>query len=280
MRRFIIIGTALAVLAGGAVAYAAGFDTFTATQTFTPNAAGSTAHPSPLGFSEHWSGKATNGGNAAPLTKIVAKVYGLQYNGKHFPKCTAAQINSAGASNGKWDNVCPKGSRIGSGPIKANLTGPAGGGGTACDPLLEVYNGGQNAQTFFFVTSPWKENGKAIPAKYSCAGGTVHTGTGCAAYTGNLSKSGKTAVLTINLPGCASTNAGNLGLYAALIDLKVKYSKLTTKVNGKTIGYSQSVACASGKRPWSFAFTWKDFNPPGGDGKMESQTVKGKQACT
>lgn len=279
MRRIIIIGTALAALAGGAVALAANgnFDKFTATESFSPNAAGSASHPSPLGSAEHWTASGNPSGSAAPLTKIVAKTYGLVYNGGKFPTCTAAQINAAGSKNGTWDNVCPKGSRIGSGPIKAELTPPAGGAGTACDPLLEIYNGGQNTQTFFFVTSPWKENGKAISSKYSCAGGTVKTGTGCAAYSGTLSKSGKTSVLTIKLPGCASTDAGNVGAYAALQDLMVTYAKLTKKVHGKTIGYSQSVACSSGKRPWSFTFTAQNFK--GKSPSTQTTTVSGKQAC-
>jgi hypothetical protein len=270
----------LAVLIGAAAAYAAGgFDTFGATETFSPNAAGSATHPSPLGFTEHWTAKGSTGGNAAPLTKIVAKVYGVQYNGGKFPVCTATMINNA-AMNKKhpWDNICPSGSRIGSGAVQSNLTGPKGTGGTPCSPLLEVYNGGKNTQTFFFVLSPSRENGKPIPAKYSCAAGTVHTGTGCAAYSGTLSHSGKTAIETINLPGCASTDAGNIGAYAALQTQKVTYKTLTKKVNGKTIGYEQSVACSHGQRPWSFTFTAQNFK--GQSPSTMTQTVSGKQACT
>ena len=267
-----MFGTVLAVLGSAAVALAAGnFDTFTATATFKPSAAGSATHPSPFSMSEHWTAKGSSGGNAAPLTKIVAKVYGVQYNGKLFPKCTASQINSAGTSK-NWNAVCPKGSLIGGGPVQASLTGPAGGSGTPCDPWLDIYNGGKNTQTFFFVVGPQSPGGK-----YQCAGGTVKTGTGCAAYSGTLSKSGKYAVETINLPGCASTNAGNIGAYAALQKLDVTYKKLTKKVKGKVVGYEQSVACAGTKRPYSFTFTAQNFK--GQSPSTQTTTIKHTAKC-
>jgi hypothetical protein len=269
----IFIGTALAVLVGAAAAYAAtNFDTFSATQTFTPNAAGSATHPSPLGSTEQWMAMGNPSGNAAPLTKVVAKTYGVVYNGGKFPKCTAAQINNAGVAH-NWNAVCPHGSLIGGGPVQSTLTPSTGGKGVACDPYLKVYNGGQNTQTFFFTMYP-----QAPGMQYTCASGAVHTGTGCAAYSGNLSHSGKTAIETINLPGCASTNAGNVGLYAALQNLKVTYKDLTKKVNGKTIGYSQSIGCSSGKRPWSFTFTAQNFK--GKSPSTQTTTVSGKQACS
>lgn len=272
MRRVIITGTVLAVLGSAAVALAAGnFDTFTATATFSPAAAGSKSSPSALSTTEHWTAKGSGGGNAAPLTKIVAKVYGLQYNGKDFPTCTASQINNAGTSK-DWNKVCPKGSLIGGGPIKAELTPPTGGAGSPCDPYLDIYNGGQTTQTFFFVVGPQSPGGK-----YSCAGGTVHTGTGCAAYTGTLSHSGNYAVITIPLPGCASTDAGNVGAYAALQKLDVTYKKLTTKKNGKTIAYGDSVACSGNKRPYSYTFTAQNFkghSPP-----TQTTTISHTASC-
>jgi hypothetical protein len=265
------VGVAVGVIAPAVMA-AGNFDTFTAKQTFSPNAAGSTSHPVPLGFKQLWTAKGNNPtGNAAPLTKIVAKAYGIQYNGGKFPKCTASQINNAGVAH-NWNAVCPHGSLIAEGPIKAVLSPAAGGRGVACDPYIKMYNGGATTQTFFFTLYP-----QAPGRQYECASGGVHTGTGCAAYTGHLSHSGKTAILTIPLPGCASTNAGNIGLYAALQVLNVTYKKLTKKVHGKTIGYTQSVACKGGQRPWSFAFTAQNFK-----GKLPhtmTQIVSGKQAC-
>lgn len=277
MRRIIIIGTAFAVLTGGGVALAAGnFDTFSATQTFSPNHAGSKAKPSPLGISEHWTAKGSTGGNAAPLTKIVAKIYGLKYNGKDFPACTASQINQKNGNNGKWDNVCPTGSFIGGGPVKAKVTAPSGvGSGSNCDPELRIFNGGKNTQTFFFVDNPWKDKWGTVPSSDECAGAT--TGKSCVAYTGKLSYQGPYAVLTIVLPPCASTDAAGLHLYAALQDLKVTYKKLTKKVHGKTVGYGESVGCKGGKRPWSFTFTAQNYQ--GHSPSQQTTVVSGKQAC-
>ncbi|HZU61176.1 MAG TPA: hypothetical protein VE983_09430 [Solirubrobacteraceae bacterium] len=276
MRRIIVVATLLAAMGGAAVAFAAGnFDKFTAKETFKPNAAGSTSKPSPLGYAEHWTASGNPSGNAAPLTKIVAKAYGLQYNGSHFPTCTAAQINAGGAS-GKWDKVCPKGSYIGGGPVEAEVTPPAGGNGSACDPLLRIFNGGGNTQTFFFVVAPWSDQWGTVPSNRTCAG--AKTGTSCAPYTGTLSHSGKTSIETIKLPGCASTDAAGLHLYAALQKLDVTYKKLTAKVGGKTIGYTQSVACSSGKRPYSFTFTAQNYQ--GKSPSMQTTTVSGTQACS
>lgn len=278
MRRIITIGTAFVVLAGAAVALAAGgnFDTFGATQTFSPNTAGSNSHPVPLSVSEHWTAKGTTGGNAAPLTKIVARIYGLKYNGKDFPSCSATQINHNNGNAGKWDNVCPKGSYIGGGPVKAKVTAPSGiGSGSNCDPALRIFNGGANTQTFFFVDNPWTDKWGKVPSTDECAGAT--TGKSCTAYTGKLSYSGKWAVLTIVLPPCASTDAANLHLYAALQDLKVTYKKMTVRKSGKTVGYGESVACQHRQRPWSFTFTAKNYT--GHTPATQTSVVSGHQAC-
>jgi hypothetical protein len=264
------VGVAVGVIAPAVIA-AGNFDTFTAKQTFSPNASGSTKHPSPLGFKELWTAKGNPSRNPAPLTKIVAKVYGLQYNGGKFPKCTASQINNAGVAH-NWNAVCPHGSLIGGGPVKAVITPDNYGGsvGGGCYPYLKVYNAGATTQAFLFTFYP-----QAPGNQYECQ--DAQTGTFCAAYTGRLSHSGKTAIMTIPLPGCASTNAGGIGAYDALQVLNVTYKKLTKKVHGKTIGYAQSVACQSGQRPWSFTFSAQNFK--GKSPHTMTQTVSGKQAC-
>ncbi len=115
-----------------------------------------------------------------------------------------------------------------------------------------------------------------MPSSRTCA--TAKTGTSCAAYSGTLSKSGKDAVQTIKLPGCASTDAAGLHLYAALQKLDVTYKKLTVKKSGKTIGYAESVACSNGQRPYSFTFTAQNFK--GQSPSTQTTTISGKQKCT
>jgi hypothetical protein len=276
LRRIIIIGTALAVLGGGAAAFAASsFNTYIATETFSPNAAGSTSKPSAFkALTEDWKAKGTNGHPAAPLTKIVAKVYGMKTNGNEFPKCTANQINAAGNAKG-WNKVCPKGSLIGQGPVNSefiNPNPPYNSAGT-CNPYLYIYNGGPKTQVFFFVEGKQSPD----PSKYTCLKGSVPTGS-APAYNGNISYSGKTWVLTIPLPATVSTSAGGTGLYASLLHLHVVYSKATEKKGGKTISYGESVACSGGKRPWSFQFTAQNFN--GQSPHSGSVTVSGDPSCT
>ena len=264
MKRTIIIGAALAVLAGGGIAFAAGdFNSYTATQTFSPAAAGSKAHPSPFGTSEHWVAKGTNGANTAPLIKVVAKVYGEVTNGKDFPTCTAAKINAAGSSpKHNWNKACPGGetgpAMIASGPVESQLESPSGvGGGVPCDPYLYIYNGGQGSQVFFFTETPF-----APSSKYTCVHGKVTTGS-APAYTGTITQAssgnGDMWTLTIPLPTTVSTNAGGTGLYASLEKLDVNYAKKTTKKNGKTVAYGASFACKGGQRPYSFTFTAQNY---------------------
>ncbi|HEY1522895.1 MAG TPA: hypothetical protein VGF70_07760 [Solirubrobacteraceae bacterium] len=279
MRRTIIMGAALAVLAGGGLAFAAAndFNSYTASETFNPPAAGSKSHPSTLSIHELWTAKGNNGHNTAPLTKIVAKIYGMKTDGKDFPTCTASKINTAGNTNGMWNKVCPKKSLIGQGPVNSVLVSPNGptSHGVPCNPYLFIYNGGQGSQVFFFTETPF-----APSSQYTCVGGAVKTGS-APAYTGTITQPGKsngnTWTLTIPLPTTVSTNAGGTGLYASLEKLNVSYGKLTTKKNGKTVAYGASVACKGGKRPWSFTFyaqNYKGQSPP-----KQTTTIAKSDSC-
>lgn len=260
MRRIVIIGSALAVLGGGAAAFAAGnFNNYTATQTFSPKSAGTAAKPSPLALTEHWTASGTGGHQAAPLIKIVAKNYGLKIDSKDFATCTASKINAAG-NGGGWNKACPGGETgpalIGQGPVKAEFVNPNPPYNVVgqCDPYLYIYNGGNNTQVFFFTEYPY------APSKsYSCLGGHVTTGA-APAYNGTVSYSGKTEVLTIPLPPTVSNNAGGTGLFASLLKLDVTYAKKTAKVHGKTVAYGESIACQGTKRPYEFDFTAQNYN--------------------
>jgi hypothetical protein len=276
--RRIIGGTVLALLAGGAIALAAGnFNTYKATETFTPNHAGSKSKPAAFSaIAENWSAGGTHGRPAAPLIKIVAKNYGMVTNGKQFPTCTSSKINANGNKPGNkgWNKICPKGSLIGQGPVSAEFVNPNPPYNVVgqCNPYLYIYNGGPKTQVFFFTEYPY------APSKsYRCLGGHVVTGA-APAYDGTVSYIGKTWVLTIPLPPTVSNNAGGTGLFASLVKLHVVYSHATLRKNGKTIHYGQSIACSSGKRPYSFAFTAQNFNEQ--SPHTQTVTVNGTQSCT
>jgi hypothetical protein len=276
LRRFIVVITAAAVLLGAVAAYAASsdFNTYTASLGFAPGKAGTPAKPSPYAMREVWTAKGTNGHQAGPLTRIVRKIYGVRWDGKDFPVCTAKMINDAGSKDKSWNKVCPKGSLLGGGPVNA-LFVPANNpnsAGVPCNPYETVYNGGQGKRTIFFEEAPF-----APGPQYTCAGGAVQTGA-AAAYTETYSVKGGATVLDAPQPPATSTAAGGLpGVYSALLKLDLKFPKLTKKVKGKTVSYQSSVACKAGKRPYSLTFTAQNYagqSPP-----TQTTTISHKVSC-
>jgi hypothetical protein len=257
LKRTIVIGTALAALVGVGGAYGAGdFNSYTATATFSPSKAGSPANPSPLGMQQVWTANGNGGNEAGPLTRIVAKFYGMVGDGKDFPVCTAKMINDAGSTNGTWNKVCPKGSVIAQGPVESLFVAAntPGGPGAPCNPYLYIYNGGQGVQVDFFAEFPF-----APGRQYTCAGGAVKTGS-AAAYNVPVKRQGGYMVADAKLPPNVSTSAGGLtGVYASLIKYDLTFNKLTKKVRGKTVAYAASIACKNGKRPYSFTFYAQDY---------------------
>lgn len=280
MKRLIIVGVALAVLGGGGAALAASsaFNSYTATETFSASTAGSPQHPAPLAMHEVYTANGNNGHNTAPLTRVVTRLYGVRTNGGKFPTCTAHQINSAG-NTGLWNKVCPKGSLIASGPVNSlfvSHNAPLAQQAPQCNPYLNIYNGGANTQVFFFSEFP-----NAPSSQYTCLGGAIHTGAALA-YTGHITQPSASNhnVWSINipLPRDVSTAAGNMsGLYASLVRLDVRYKSLTKKVNGKTIGYAESIGCKSATRPYSFTFSAQNYD--GQSPATQNTTVSGTASC-
>ena len=262
MRRIIIIGTALAMLVGAAAAYAA-FNSYSGSKlSFSPNGAGTKAKPMALGMVENLKASAPAGDRAAPLTDIKVTIYGARTNGGDFPKCTDAMVT---ANTTKYDKACPKGSRIGSGPVHA-LLGPASSpsttGSVQCNTFLHVYNGGPKTQVFFFTTN----------SPTDCA--NLVTGQ-TAPYDGHISYSGKNLVINVPLPPDVSTKvAGHTGLYGSLITEALTFPRSTKKAHGRTEGYMESVACKGHKRPYSIKFTATKYG-----GGTETRTVSGSAKC-
>lgn len=243
MRRIMIIGAAaVAVLAVAGVAYAAAFNSYSAKLTFSPSKAGSKSKASPLAFTENLGAKGVSGNRAAPLVDIKTTIYGIRSNAKDFPTCSASKIT---ANPAKWDKACPKGSLVATAPVNSQL-GPTdlSKPGSPCKPFLHVYNGGKGKLVFFFVI---------IPPKYTCA--TLQTGA-AAPYVGTVKQVGNNLVTDVPLPPDVSTKAGGLtGVYGSLINEALTFKKLTKKVKGKTVGYQESFACKSGKRPYVVQYT-------------------------
>ena len=263
MRRIVVVATALAVLVVAASAYAAagGFNTYTATVKASPNKAGSITAPAPIAFTEKYVASGTNGNRTAPLTDIKSVVYGIVNEGKGFPTCTLAKIQAA-----KSDTVCPKGSLVATGSITA-LLGPLNDqsstaqGVLPCNPLLDVWNAGQGKLVYFFVDK----------GSHTCAGGAIQTGF-VGPFEGTIKTVGKNLLIDTPIPNYVSFPLA--GVEGSLTSETLNWLKVTRKVNGKTVAYSASVRCQSGKRPYSHKFT-AELN-----GQSQSATVSGKQKCS
>lgn len=260
MRRFVVVATALAVLAAAASAFAAtgGLNSYSATLKFSPNKA-STA----LGFTQKYIANGTGGNRTAPLTNIKTVIYGMKSDGKDFPTCSAQKITTAGN-----DTVCPKGALVASGAITATL-GPASDqsasapGQLPCNPVLDVWNAGQGKLVFFFVDK----------GSHTCAGGAITTGT-VGPFPATVKTVGKNLVMNTPIPSYVSFPIN--GVEGSLTSETLSWKNLSATKNGKTVHYGTSVACKSGKRPYSVTFTAET----GPGGTPSSSTVTGTQKCS
>jgi hypothetical protein len=252
-----IIGTAVAVLVGASVAYAASLNTYTASLSFSGKA-GSKAKPSPLSMKYTLgASNATAGSRAAPLVDIKTTLYGVVVNTKPFPTCDSKTI----LTGPKFNLNCKKGSEVATGQVNSLLGSPVlTQAGSACNPGLTVYNAGSNKLWFFFT---------AVGTQ--CGG--LRTGS-TAPYPGTLKAAGKNLVMDVPLPPFVSTMvAGQPNFYGSLIKEVLNWKKMTTKVKGKSVAFMASVGCKGSKRPYSIAFT--ATNGP----TKETKTVTGSAKC-
>ena len=261
MRRIVVVATALAVLMAAASAFAAtgGLNSYTATLKFSPNKA-STA----LGYSQKYVANGTGGNRTAPLTDIKTVIYGVKLDGKDLPTCSKSKIASAGSDAG-----CPKGALVATGNITATL-GPAtdqsasAPGQLPCNPLLDVWNAGQGKLVYFFVDK----------GSHTCAGGAIQTGA-VAPFPGTVKTVGKNLVMDTPIPNYVSFPL--TGIEGSLTSETLTWKNASTKLkNGKTAHYGTSVACKSGKRPYSVTFTAETSQ----GGASSSSTVTGTQKCS
>lgn len=258
--------TAVCMLVGAAVAYAATGNTYGGTtQSFTKGV-GTNKKPVPIGFTQNLKATNTDPSKAAEvLIDIKTKIYGLVSNAKQFPTCSDVKMEQL-----KSDSFCPKLSKFASGSVKSFLGDPTldltgAHQRIPCNPGLDVFNAGGGKLWFFFTTD----------ASHVCAGGALHTGD-TRPYPGTVKRQGKYLVTDVPLPDYVSTKvAGRQDFYGSLVNEQLKWFKVTKKVKGKTIGNQSSVACLKGKRPWSITYT---STPDAGKTKHVS-TVSGSSKC-
>jgi hypothetical protein len=258
------MAVAVLVAAASALAATGGLNSYTAKLSFSPNKAGSGKAPSSLAYTQKYVANGTGGNRTAPLTDIKVTMYGLVTDGKDFPTCSANKIATAGSDTG-----CPKGALVATGSITATL-GPENDQSTtapgqlSCNPLLDVWNGGQGKAVFFFV----------VKGSHQCANGAIQTG-GILPFVGTFKTAGKNLVLDTPIPSKVSFPLP--GFEGSLTSETLNWKNLSKKLsNGKTARYTVSTACKGGKRPYTVAFSAQ----PGASGPSVSQTVTGSQKCS
>lgn len=294
MRRTVIAITAVLCLAFTASALAGGIVTVAPTSTNNGYQAnfkisGGTKKNVGVTVTETLGTTAPTGwGRPYPLADILTKVSGLASPyGKYFPKCTVAEINNAGNSNGTWNSACPKGSQVAVGTVVSTIGDSTAGNGTTPDPTLtatplvatctlglHVYNAGGDNLAYFFTVS-----------NNECGA----LGTGAAlAYPGTALVKG--GLLVNNVPEDAniSFNAGGTGDWGSLISETLVWSA-TVKHAGKTYPFLVSTGCTKAKtHTWTAAYTATDATgnastapttiPPAAN-NLPTVTVKGVSKC-
>jgi hypothetical protein len=243
--RKLVIATALIVLAAATTAYAA-IATDSGSISYSSKKAGTPAKPVPLGYTIQ--------------LDVKLKLYGMKFDGKDFPTCSATKI--AAAHN---DTVCPKGALIASGFIHSLLGSAtnfnaAQAPGFACDPLLHVWNSGQGKQTYFFLTD----------ATHQCGG--LKTGS-TPPYPGTSKEVGKYVMSDVPIPKYIDYPVA--GLVGSLEYEHLVFKAHTTKVHGKTVSSISAFGCLHGKRPYTITST----TTLPGQGK-EVDNVKGSPRCS
>ena len=262
MKRIIVAVTVVVALIGAGSAYAA-INTYTASISVPRSHAGTKQQPVPTGYTENLKVHGTGGNRAGVQLIIKTRIYGLVEDGKDFPTCSAAKIGAA-----QNDTICPKAAKVATGYITAAL-GPANdftAPGSPCDPVLDVWNGGQGKLIFFFVDT----------AAHQCLNGQLHTGQ-VPPYVATYKQSGKYLDLTVPVPDSINYPLGvSGGLVGSLESEHLTYLKQTRKVKGKTVAVTSSIACKGHKRPYSASFT--ATLPSAGPAK-ETSTVSGSTGC-
>lgn len=240
MRRVAAFGAALTVvLVVAAVAFAQQVNTYSVTASTSPAKAGSKKKPVPVSVKFNYTVGEKSGQEPAAVKRYKISFYGIRsVNGALFPKCTAAQIATAGNS----DAGCPKGALVGTGKIHSevyNSNNPSPNGALVCDKDLHLYNAGKGKITLF-LTGP-ASTCQAAPGGQPPFTGTYVSGEG-----------GGTALQFDTPPNLLHPVAG---LTVAVKNVTSTIKRKTVTKKGVKKGYYESVSCKGKTRPVVVTFT-------------------------
>jgi hypothetical protein len=236
MRKVAVLGAAVAavMLACAAAVFAAQVNTYTVEGTTSPAKPGSKKKPVPIGLNFDYTVGEEAGQRPSPVSRYTIGFYGMQSNGRLFPKCTAQQINAA-----QSDANCPKGSLVGSGSVTnaAGATDNPADTSIPCNLGLRIYNGGQGKAALYLFGNPPQcviPISQAIDARYVRTFG------------------GKGQALQFSVPSNLLHPVS--GIDNAVTNVRSTIKKLTTKSKGRTRGYFESIRCQKGHRPIAVDF--------------------------
>lgn len=196
-------------------------------RAFTPNTTSST-----LAVNLAFSGE--NGTSAATLKQAILKfTYGAKVNGNLFPSCTADKIRN--------HEVCPKGSKIGTG---TGLGTVGDGPNAAQEPItVTLYNGPKGKSIVFRIQG---DAPAVIDVPFDAPLKTLSGG----AYNFEL---------TVNVPEILQRVAG-LPISLKTFNVKVGASR---KVKGKKRGWIETLICPpKALVPIAGDFTFVEGSPP------------------
>ena len=232
----VLVATALAVVALAAVAVAVAQ---TPTTTYTVGGTvsvhgGSKAKPKPGGLSFRFDVSDPSGNQTPPVRTYTIMYEGGRLDTTLLPGCRADTIN---VPNTPDTGLCPAGSKIGSGTLKA-LIGAAGrpvGEASPCQASLELFNGGKGHATLFvsseLATCPVALR-QAIDMQYVTKG----------AFAG----------LRFTVPELLRHQ---VGLDITVTHADATLAKIVRTRNGRKVGYIVSTGCRDATRDMVVTFT-------------------------
>ncbi|HEU4974570.1 MAG TPA: hypothetical protein VFT50_05730 [Baekduia sp.] len=203
---------------------------------------GSKKKPKPGGLTFGFTVTDPAGTQPPPLQTYKIGFEGGRMNLSLMKACPAAKINAA---NGGDDKVCPKGSLIGSGTLKAVVggTGQPLGDALPCDAKLRLYAAGSKAAALFvdapLATCP-AEIHQAIPMNYFTEGAV--------------------AGLEFTVP---QELRHQIGLDVTVVNTDVTLPKVVKTIKKKVghkkkkvkVGFLESTGCSDGQRDLVVTFT-------------------------
>jgi hypothetical protein len=235
--RSIRVLAVVAIASLGPVAYATAQSStttvFTVGGTVTVHG-GSKAKPKPGGLSFKFDVSDPSGNQTPPVQTYSIMYEGGRLNTTLIPGCKADAINTPATPT---PDVCPKGSKIGSGKLNA-LIGAAGqpvSTASPCQASLELFNGGKGHATLFvsseLATCPVALR-QAIDMQYVT--------------------SGDMAGLKFTVPDMLRHQ---VGLDITVTHAEATLNRIVVKKKGRKVGYIESTGCKDATRDLVVTFT-------------------------